>query len=130
MRLPEHLGADRTLGSTLKLLLDAGADAGILNSAGHDAMFEAEINGREAAVELLLREGESLMASAFEQTRPQNGDSTTDAEHAHSTLNGGEAGERESDTNAKHDDDEDIDDGVTMVEEGMENVQIVHDSNS
>ena len=44
-----HLGA-------VKLLIGAGADPGIVNAAGHDAVYEAEVNGKDDVVEWLLKE--------------------------------------------------------------------------
>ncbi|KAF2403095.1 ankyrin, partial [Trichodelitschia bisporula] len=44
----------------VKVLLDHGADAGVLNAAGHDAVFEAEMNDRGEVVEFMLREVEEL----------------------------------------------------------------------
>jgi ankyrin repeat protein len=44
----------------LLLLLQHGADPSILNGAGHDALFEAELNEKQEAVEALLKEGGSL----------------------------------------------------------------------
>ncbi len=44
----------------VKLLIGAGADPTITNKAGHDALYEAEINGKDAVVEWLLTEGRGL----------------------------------------------------------------------
>jgi ankyrin repeat protein len=44
----------------ITLLLKQGADPSILNVAGHDALFEAELNERQEAVEVLLAEGKGL----------------------------------------------------------------------
>jgi hypothetical protein len=41
-------------------LLRHGADPSVLNGAGHDALFEAEVNERQEAVEALLKEGTGL----------------------------------------------------------------------
>lgn len=46
--------------STILLLLSYGADPSVLNKAGHDALYEAEINEKSEAVDLLLREGNGL----------------------------------------------------------------------
>lgn len=45
---------------TLLLLLQQGADPSILNEAGHDALFEAELNEKTKAAEVLLAEGKEL----------------------------------------------------------------------
>jgi hypothetical protein len=42
------------------ILLAHGADPSILNATGHDALYEAEVNEKEKAVEVLLREGGQL----------------------------------------------------------------------
>lgn len=44
----------------VKLLIDAGADPTIINKAGHDAVYEAEINGKDTVVEWLLTKGRGL----------------------------------------------------------------------
>jgi len=44
----------------VKLLVQAGADPGVTNRAGHDAVYEAEVNGKEQVVEWLLTEGKGL----------------------------------------------------------------------
>ncbi|KAF2742184.1 ankyrin [Sporormia fimetaria CBS 119925] len=44
----------------VKLLVESGADVTIINKAGHDAVFEAEINGKEAVVDWLLGAVEAL----------------------------------------------------------------------
>jgi uncharacterized protein len=41
-------------------LLQHGADPSVLNVAGHDALFEAEVNERTKAAEVLLAEGKEL----------------------------------------------------------------------
>src|SRR5437667_1408199 len=40
----------------VQLLLEAGADPTVLNDAGHDAVYEAEINGKDDVVGYLLTE--------------------------------------------------------------------------
>ena len=42
------------------LLLQHGADPSVLNAAGHDALFEAELNEKTKAAEALLAEGKEL----------------------------------------------------------------------
>jgi len=42
------------------VLLQQGADPSILNEAGHDALFEAELNEKTKAAEVLLAEGKEL----------------------------------------------------------------------
>ncbi|KAF2125359.1 ankyrin, partial [Dothidotthia symphoricarpi CBS 119687] len=45
---------------SVKLLVEAGADVTIINSAGHDAVFEAEINDKNDVVDWLLGAVEAL----------------------------------------------------------------------
>lgn len=44
----------------VKLLMDAGADLTVMNKAGHDAVYEAEINSKDNVVEWLLTEGKGF----------------------------------------------------------------------
>jgi ankyrin repeat protein len=44
----------------VKALLDAGADPTITNAAGHDAVYEAELNEKKEVVEWVLKESEGL----------------------------------------------------------------------
>ncbi|MCJ1258585.1 hypothetical protein MMC24_006418 [Lignoscripta atroalba] len=44
----------------VKILVSAGADPSIVNSAGHDAVYEAEVNEKEKVAEWLLTEGKGL----------------------------------------------------------------------
>jgi hypothetical protein len=44
----------------VQLLVKLGADVMAINKAGHDAVFEAEINEKEEVVKWLLGEGEGL----------------------------------------------------------------------
>ena len=44
----------------VKILVAAGADPALVNKAGHDVVYEAEVNGKEEVVEWLLKEGHGL----------------------------------------------------------------------
>lgn len=44
----------------VKMLMAAGADPSVTNQSGHDAVYEAEINSKNAVVEWLLTEGEGF----------------------------------------------------------------------
>jgi hypothetical protein len=57
---PLHWAALNGHLQAITLLLNQGADPSILNAAGHDALFEAELNERQQAVEVLLAEGKGL----------------------------------------------------------------------
>jgi uncharacterized protein len=98
----------------LKILLEAGADPSILNKAGHDVVYEAELNDKLEAVELLLTDSDALLAPIAEQTG--SGDHASSSNAASTDLNG----HAESEV--------DIDNSVTMVEEGLENVQISNET--
>jgi hypothetical protein len=41
----------------VKVLIDYGADPTVTNLAGHDPVYEAEVNDRREVVEWVLREG-------------------------------------------------------------------------
>ena len=57
---PLHWAALNGHVEVLVLLLQHGADPSILNAAGHDALFEAELNEKTKAAEALLAEGKEL----------------------------------------------------------------------
>lgn len=42
----------------VKILIAAGANSFVTNKAGHDAVYEAEINSKEDVVEWLFKEGD------------------------------------------------------------------------
>jgi ankyrin repeat protein len=44
----------------VKVLIDGGADPTITNSAGHDAVYEAELNDKQEVVEWVLKESEGM----------------------------------------------------------------------
>ena len=44
----------------VKILIAAGADPSVTNQAGHDCVYEAEINSKYAVVEWLLTEGKGI----------------------------------------------------------------------
>lgn len=44
----------------MKLLLAAGADPTIVNKAGHDAVYEAEVNGKDEVARFILEKGIGL----------------------------------------------------------------------
>ncbi|KAI9763962.1 MAG: hypothetical protein M1840_008996 [Geoglossum simile] len=57
----------------VKLLFEAGADPTILNDAGHDAVYEAEINGKEDVVGYLLTEADAIeKGSGVEGVEPDD----------------------------------------------------------
>ncbi|EPS39858.1 hypothetical protein H072_6262 [Dactylellina haptotyla CBS 200.50] len=45
---------------TVKVLVKAGADPGVLNGAGHDCVYEAEVNDKSKVVEWVLEYAETL----------------------------------------------------------------------
>lgn len=57
---PLHWAALNGHLESVKLLMQSGADVTIFNSAGHDAVFEAEINDKGAVVDWLLGAVEEL----------------------------------------------------------------------
>lgn len=77
---------------SVKLLIHAGADVTIINRAGHDAVYEAEINDKNEVVDWLLGAVEELEkgigqtgeaeAEAGENTDENMDDADAEAEHA------------------------------------------------
>jgi hypothetical protein len=61
----------------VKILIQAGADVTIINRAGHDAVFEAEINDKGEVVDWLLGAVEKL-ESGIGQTGERPGDEDKD----------------------------------------------------
>jgi len=57
---PLHWAALNGHLAIVKLFLESGADVSVLNGAGHDAVYEAEINDKNDVVEWLLKEGVGL----------------------------------------------------------------------
>jgi hypothetical protein len=55
-------------------LLEQGADASILNGAGHDAVYEAEMAERQEVVEWLLKEGKGLEKGFADGEEEEDGD--------------------------------------------------------
>lgn len=65
----------------VKLLVQAGADVTIINKAGHDAVFEAEINDKGDVVEWLLGAVEELEKGIGQEGEPSSGDLGADSQH-------------------------------------------------
>lgn len=57
---PLHWAALNGHLDAVKILIGAGAIPAIRNTAGHDAVYEAERNGKQDVVEWLLKEGNGL----------------------------------------------------------------------
>ena len=57
---PLHWAALNGHLESVKLLVQSGADVTIINKAGHDAVFEAEINDKKTVVDWLLETVEEL----------------------------------------------------------------------
>lgn len=84
-----HLGV-------VKVLLDAGADVSILNEAGYDAVFEAEMNGKGEVVGFLLKEAVGVDRSlgggkGVEEDAGNAGDDMGDADTLVGDAEGGDA---------------------------------------
>ncbi|KAF1918873.1 hypothetical protein BDU57DRAFT_511637 [Ampelomyces quisqualis] len=62
---------------SVKFLIQSGADVTIINRAGHDAVFEAEINDKKEVVDWLLGAVEEL-ESGIGQTGEAAGDADED----------------------------------------------------
>jgi len=74
----------------VKLLLEAGADPTIKNTAGHDPVFEAEVADKKDVVEWVLKEG----GSGLEKGLGQGGESEAEMDGA---FNEAEAGVEDAD---------------------------------
>lgn len=72
---PLHWAALNGHLESVKLLIQSGADVTIINRAGHDAVFEAEINDKKEVVDWLLGAVEEL-----ENGIGQTGESSEDAD--------------------------------------------------
>ena len=70
---PLHWGALNGHLESVKLLIQSGADVTIINRAGHDAVFEAEINDKKEVVDWLLGAVEEL-ENGIGQTGEGSGD--------------------------------------------------------
>ena len=57
----------------MKLLVETGADPGVVNKAGKEAVDEAEAGGKEKVVDWLLREGKSVVGQAASGAREGEG---------------------------------------------------------
>jgi len=85
----------------MDVLLEHGADASILNSAGHDAVYEAEMAERQEVVEWLLKEGKGLekgfgdVGEEEEDDVKRNGEATEQSEEGAGT--GAESGKANGD---------------------------------
>jgi ankyrin repeat protein len=64
----------------LLVLLQRGADPSILNTAGHDALFEAELNEKTKAAEVLLAEGKELESTVRGGAENDDEDAEEDVE--------------------------------------------------
>jgi hypothetical protein len=73
---PLHWAALNGQLESVKILIQSGADVTIINRAGHDAVFEAEINDKKEVVDWLLGAVEELengIGQAGEASRDDDG---------------------------------------------------------
>ena len=81
----------------VKLLIDAGADAMVINKAGKDAVYEAEANEKNEVAAWLLTEGkglESAASSSGVQAAPGAGGEVDAEGRLEEVMNEGEIGEQ------------------------------------
>jgi len=62
----------------VKLLVQSGADVTMINRAGHDAVFEAEINDKGSVVDLLLGAVQELESGIGQTGEGPAGDEDTE----------------------------------------------------
>ncbi|KAL8840805.1 MAG: hypothetical protein Q9176_003652 [Flavoplaca citrina] len=75
---PLHWAALNGHLDAVKILIGAGADPALRNTAGHDAVYEAERNGKQDIVEWLLKEGNGLERGVKGAKQDVEGDLDTD----------------------------------------------------
>lgn len=71
--------------------MESGADVTIINQAGHDAVFEAEINDKGEVVEWLLAAVEELekgVGQDNEQGKEEGDAGDNDVEHVRTRIEG------------------------------------------
>lgn len=76
---PLHWAALNGHLESVKVLVEAGADVTIINRAGHDAVFEAEINDKKEVVDWLLGAVEELENGIGQTTEADAAESADDA---------------------------------------------------
>lgn len=81
---PLHWAALNGHLTAVQVLVEAGADPYIQNGVGHDAIYEAEVNDRNEAVEWMLKEGgeglEELAAAAAGEEEGEGSGEAVDGE--------------------------------------------------
>ncbi|KAK7541482.1 ankyrin repeat-containing domain protein [Phyllosticta citricarpa] len=94
----------------VKLLVSLGADAAVLNAAGHDAVYEAEQNDKNDVVSWLLVEGGALdtVVGALKEQEAAEGNKEDDGEEVEMKITMGDTS----------------DGGETGVEKGVESLKV------
>lgn len=77
---PLHWAALNGHLESVKLLVQSGADVTIINKAGHDAVFEAEINDKKSVVDWLLETVEELEKGIGQTGEGENEDENEDGD--------------------------------------------------
>ncbi|MCJ1231547.1 hypothetical protein MMC12_008224 [Toensbergia leucococca] len=77
---PLHWAALNGHNEAVKLLIAAGADPDLKNKVGHDAMYEAERNGKEEVAEWLLGKGGSGVGKLEGESSAEEKDGVKDIE--------------------------------------------------
>jgi hypothetical protein len=72
----------------VKLLIQSGADVTIINRAGHDAVYEAEINDKNEVVDWLLGAVEELEKGIGQTDEAADRDDDEDMEDAEDVVSG------------------------------------------
>ncbi|KAI4672228.1 uncharacterized protein J4E78_000728 [Alternaria triticimaculans] len=79
---PLHWAALNGHLESVKLLVQSGADVTIINRAGHDAVYEAEINDKNDVVDWLLGAVEELENGIGQNDQPEAGDAEDNMDDA------------------------------------------------
>jgi ankyrin repeat protein len=88
---PLHWAALNGHLESVKLLVQSGADVTIINRAGHDAVYEAEINDKNEVVDWLLGAVEELENGIGQTGETEAGDADEDMDEADAEAKGEQA---------------------------------------
>ncbi|KAL8666504.1 MAG: hypothetical protein Q9168_007465 [Polycauliona sp. 1 TL-2023] len=114
---PLHWAALNGHLDAVKILIGAGADPSLTNSAGHDAVYEAERSGKQEVVEWLLKEGSGLEKGVGGSTQDEKVDENDENDEEDDVR------EEEIDREIIKDGDKEKD-GIEQVQNGMGDMKV------